>query len=406
MSEEKLVHNALETADGIFKLAPTWVPRSFLSPAGRLKLAPEDLYALGASRGGIDERWLSSTTQADNPGAPPDEGLSYVVVQGDNNVQKVLLKDAMEIRGEEILGKHIMDKYNGWTVLTKIFENTCPIPLHLHLMEEHARNVGRSPKPEAYYFPKQLNMIEGNFPFTFFGLNPGTTRKDIRKCLEIWDKGDNGILCHSQAYRLKVGTGWVVPAGILHAPGTLVTYEVQEASDVAALYQSMLEGQPISWDLLVKDVPKERRRDLDYILDMIDWEANLDPEFKKHHYIEPKLALAPGETREEGYDEKWVTYGTEKFSAKELTVFPGKQVKIVDAGAYGLIVVQGYGMMGKFKIESNTIVRYGDLTNDEFFVTVEAAKEGVVFTNESTCENLVILKHFGPGNPSAPKSIM
>ena len=48
-------------------------------PGGRLKLDPRDLYALGAHRGGIDERWFASTTNADNgPGTPPDEGLSYI----------------------------------------------------------------------------------------------------------------------------------------------------------------------------------------------------------------------------------------------------------------------------------------------------------------------------------------
>jgi len=90
----------------------------------------------------------------------------------------------------------------------------------------------------------------------------------------------------------------------LHAPSTLVTYEVQKSSDVAAIYQSMLDDKPISWDLLVKDVPKEHHRDLDYIVDMIDWKENLDPEFKKHHYIEPIPAGDLEETREVGYEEK------------------------------------------------------------------------------------------------------
>src|SRR5262245_17671413 len=75
-----MVRQALEAGHGILRLAPTWVPRSFLMPGRRIKLAPQDLYALGAHRGGIDERWFSSTTPAANEGAPPDEGLSYVVV--------------------------------------------------------------------------------------------------------------------------------------------------------------------------------------------------------------------------------------------------------------------------------------------------------------------------------------
>jgi len=402
---ESKVMKVIDEGNGILRLAPTWVPRDFLSPGGRLRLDPKYLYALGLERGGIDERWLASTTRADNPGAPEDEGLSYIVIKEGSKVEKVLLRDAIDAVGEEIIGKHAMRKYGGWTVLTKFFDNSVPIPFHLHQMEEHAHAVGQEPKPEAYYFPPQLNANEGRFPLSFLGLSPETTREDIKECLRNWNKGDNGILYHSKAYRLKPGTGWLIPAGILHAPGTLVTYEVQKASDVFAMYQSMLEGRPIPWSLLVKNVPRDKWDDLDYIVDMIDWEANTDPYFKKHHYIEPKYVRQPEDMIEEGYVEKWIVYASEDFSAKELTVLPGAEVTIRDKAAYGLIVIQGYGRIGEFKAEAPSMIRYGELTNDEMFVIEEAAKAGVKIVNESSRENLVILKHFGPGNPDMPKTI-
>jgi hypothetical protein len=165
----------------------------------------------------------------------------------------------------------------------------------------------------------------------------------------------------------------------------------------------MLEDKPVSWDLLVKDVPKERQHDLDYIVDMIDWKENLDPEFKKNHYIEPIPSEDPEESSKAGYGEKWIIYGSEEFSAKELTVLPGRQVKIFDEAAYGLIVIQGHGKIGNFKVEAPTMIKYGEIPSDELFVSVEAAKDGVEIINESSSENLVILKHFGPGNPDAPK---
>jgi len=165
----------------------------------------------------------------------------------------------------------------------------------------------------------------------------------------------------------------------------------------------MLEGKPIPWDSVVKDVPKEFRNDLDYIVSMIDWEANTDPEFKKHHYLRHLPVEDPEQTTEEGYEEKWVVYGSEHFSAKELTVFPKKSATIYDSAAYGLIVVQGYGTIGNMKAESPTMIRYGQVTDDELFVTIEASKDGVEVENGSNNENLVILKHFGPGNPNAPK---
>ena len=49
-----LIKQVLAATNGILRLAPTWVPRSFLMPGRRLKLHPSDLYALGARRGGIE----------------------------------------------------------------------------------------------------------------------------------------------------------------------------------------------------------------------------------------------------------------------------------------------------------------------------------------------------------------
>ena len=100
--------------------------------------------------------------------------------------------------------------------------------------------------------------------------------------------------------------------------------------------------------------------------------------------------------------ESWVVYSTPHYSAKELTVFPGKTVTIKDSVAYGMITVQGYGTLGKHEIETPSLIRFGEMTKDELFVTADAASEGVAITNKSNTENLVMLKHFGPGNPDAP----
>ena len=96
-----------------------------------------------------------------------------------------------------------------------------------------------------------------------------------------------------------------------------------------------------------------------------------------------------------------MSYSTADFSAKELTVFPKRSVTIRDAAAYGLIVTQGWGQIGKMDVETPSLIRYGEMTKDELFVSVAAAQAGVVITNRSDTENLVMLKHFGPGNPDA-----
>src|SRR5687767_2283842 len=186
----KLVEAALEETGGLLRLHPCWVPRSFLQPGKRLKLDPKDLYAFGLNRGGIDERWFSSTTPAANDNRTPDEGLSYIV----HNNERCTLADAIKELGAAIIGDSIWGKYKKWPVYSKFFDNMGPIPHHMHQSREQAALVNQEGKPESYYFPPQHNNVGNNFPYTFMGLTPGTTKAQVRKCLEDWNKGDNGIL--------------------------------------------------------------------------------------------------------------------------------------------------------------------------------------------------------------------
>jgi len=391
----------LEEGGGLLRLAPCWVPRSFLQPGKRLKLHPDDLYAFGLNRGGIDERWFASTTRAANDNRTPDEGLSYVIVGG----QRFTLQQAVTECGAGLIGSRMWSKYEKWPVYSKFFDNMGPIPHHMHQSAQQARLVGQEGKPESYYFPPQHNNVGNNFPYTFMGLEPGTTRAEVRRTLENWNKGDNGILDLSRAYRLKPGTGWLIGPSILHAPGSLCTYEPQWGSDVFGMYQSLVEGREVPWALLVKDMPKNKHRDLDFIVDQLDWEANVDPHFKENHYLEP---VPVADTRAGGYVDRWIVYGQvngkQYFTAKELTVDPGAKCTIKDKGAYGLITVQGKGRMNQLTLDCPKLIRFHELTEDEVFCTEETARAGVTFENTSTVEPLVVLRYFGPDvNPDAPK---
>jgi hypothetical protein len=399
---QQLGLQALEQGSGIVRLMPTWVPRSFCVPGRRLRLDTRDLYALGAHRGGIDERWFSSTTHADNgPLTPHDEGLSYIYV---SDKLKISLLDAIGAMGADFLGQEAIAQYGGWVMYSKFFDNMYPLPHHLHQSDEKAADVGRVGKPEAYYFPPQYNFAQDTFPYTFFGFEPGTTKDQVIDCLKRWNEGDNGILQLSRAYRLTPGTGWDVPPGLLHAPGTLCTYEPQRASDVFSMWQSLIaDYQVVDRAFLVKDVPQDKWNDYDYLISLLDWEANVDPNFVDSNFTEPCPARDADAMHVDGYHENWVTYGSDYYSAKELTVYPGRSITIKDAGAYGCICMQGYGRFGPHQISAPSLIRLGQMTEDEFFVTASAAGNGVQITNLSTCEPLVILKHFNPGNKEMPR---
>jgi len=384
-----LAEKLLAQSGGVLRLAPTWVPRSFCRPGKRIKLHPDDYYVLGLERGGIDERWFASTTWAENgPGTPEDEGLSYVVSQ--DGSERMLLRDIVAELKDQVIGKDLWDKYGKWPMFSKFFDNAGPLPHHIHHRAEHAARVGAEGKPEMYFFPAQCNNHGGEFPFTFFGFNPETTRQEVKESLQNFVKGDNRLLDLSRAYKLTLDTGWDVPPGILHAPGSLCTYEPQFASDVYAMYQSVLYGgQCVSEDLLWKNCPEEEKGNFDYLMDVIDWDANVDPDFRAKHFMQPKVIWENAQACEE-----WICYKSPLACAKRLTVKPGQTVTVKDMAAYGLINLQGNGTINGQPLETPTLIRYGQLTHDEYFVTADAAAKGIVITNTSATEPIVMLKHF------------
>ena len=398
MSKTRTIREIFEKGDGVLRLVPNFVPRPFSRPGRRLRLHPHDYFALGTARGAIKERWFSSVVSAMNGElAPPDEGMSYVEAGEDIN-DKFLFKDAIEELQEDLIGKELKEKYGTWPMYSKFFDYEQPLFHHLHLDDGKAAYVGRLGKPEAYYFPFQLNNYPGKFPHTYFGFDPDVTREEVRKRLEDFENGDIRITELSRAYRIELGTGWYTAPGVLHSPGSYLTYEPQWNSDVYSVYENVTGGEVNPYELLSGNCPEDKKRDLDYIMEMMDWEKNTDPHYRKN-YFRPPL---PCKKVCEKHTEQWVTYSNEYFGAKELAVFPGQSVLIKDAAAYGCIIIQGYGKMGVYDAESASMLRYGRLSADEYFVSEKAAVEGIMVANHSKREPLVMLKHFGPNNPEMP----
>lgn len=386
----------VDAGRGIVRLAPTWVPRSFCTPGRRMKLHPDDLFPFAPSRGGIDERWLASTVTADNgPLTADHEGISMVVGA---DGQTVAFDELVEHLGGELLGSRIWGEHGGWPMYAKLFDNQNALPFHIHHDHEAAATVGKTGKPEAYFFPPQLNSHMGDVGHTYFGLHPGVTREQVADRLAGFERGgDNRITDLSVAHRIRLGTGWDVPGGILHAPASVCTYEPQAASDVFAMCESWSNDREVPAELLWKDIPTERHGDLDAVLELIDWEGNTDPSFWANRFMEPKETAASTAGAPD-WMERWIVYRSPGFSAKELTVEPGATLVAADQDAHGLIVVQGRGQIGGHDVESPSLIRYGQMTADELFVSAAAASAGVTVANTSAVEPLVVLKHFGPGN--------
>jgi hypothetical protein len=387
----QILSNILEKGEGILSLIPTWVPRPFNRPGKRLRLHPDDTYAMGMKRGAIVERWFSSITKVETEGAVPHEGMSFVNV--DNNPEhKILFKDFVDQLGADLFGQTLMNTYGTWPMYSKFYDYNEPLFHHVHHRDEACKRVGVLPKHEHYFFPKQYNNHLGTRPTTFFGFDPSVSREEVKARLARYETADIRILELSRAFQIELGTGWFTPAGVVHAPGSLCTYEPQWNSDVMAMWENVVgSGEIFHYDWLCGYLPKGKERDLDAIMDTIDWDLNTLSNYRDT-FFRPPVVDESGD----GYVQNWICYGNNYVAAKELTVESGKTVVINDKAAYGCVVIQGRGSFGKFICESPTLIHYGQLTGDEFYVSHKKAREGVSITNTSPFEPLVILKHFGP----------
>lgn len=396
------IKQTFEQGGGVFCLMPVFVPRRFSRAGFRLRLHPDDYYALGTKRGSIKERWFSSVIPAMNgPLAPADEGMSYVLPVDGNTAGKFTLREAVDVLGRDLVGDELMTRYGGWPMYSKFFDYEVPLFHHLHLGFDAAAAVRRLGKPEAYYFPPEMNNYAGTFPATYFGFDPDVSKEEVMERLMMYEKGDNRITELSRAYRIQLGTGWYTPPGVIHAPGSYLTYEPQWNSDVNSVYENIASGEVYDYDFLVENCPEDKKRNLEYVMGLLDWEKNVDPHYRKH-YFRPPVACPNSDGR---YAEKWVAYANDYIAAKELTVQPGQKVVVSDGAAYGCIIIQGHGKFGAYDAEASVMLRFGQPSNDEFFVSEAAAKQGVVIENHSRFQPMVILKHFGPNHPDMPRTL-
>lgn len=397
IDDPKIIRDTFERGKGVFRLFPAFVPRRFNKAGRRLRLHSDDYFAFGMERGSITERWFSATIAANNgPTAKADEGMSYVCVDY-NSDQKFSLRKAVQVLGAELVGEELMDKYNGWPMYSKFFDNEAPLFHHLHLTFEDAAKVGKLGKPECYYFPKQLNNWMGEADYTYFGFDPDVDPEEVKERLYKFADDDTRITDLSRAYRIELGTGWYTPPGVIHAPASVLTYEPQWNSDVNSVYENIVSGEVYPPEMMNEEC-EEHDNGVDAVFNLLDWEKNIDPHYRKHYFRRPII-----ESSENGYTQKWIAYGNPYVAAKELTVNPGETVVIKDGAAYGCITIQGHGKFGVYDCEAPTLIHFGEQSSDEFFVSEKAATEGIEITNMSKVEPLVMLKHFGPNCPDVPQ---
>ena len=297
--------------------------------------------------------------------------------------------------GARLIGKSMFDKYNRWPVYSKFFDNMGPIPHHMHQRFEDAKLVGQEGKPESYYFRPQYNNCDNNFAYTFMGLEPGTTKAQVRK---LPGKLEQGRQRHSRS--------------VARFPPE-ARHRLADSARCAARPRFALHLRAAVGQRCVRHVSIDRRRPLRALVAVgqghagqtstrISISSSASSIGKRTSIRTSRNTITSSRSSPR---KEWAgptsgsctatIDGEQLFSAKELTLEPGAKCTIKDSGASGWITVQGTGRMGKLNLQTPAMIRFGEETEDEVFISHEAATRGVEIENTGS-EPLVGLRYFGP----------
>ena len=383
----KRVIQELESNNGLLLMKPCWVARDFLPPGKRLGLTDAEYDA--GPRGFICERWIVSETQADNAINVAHEGQSWIKM---STGQPILLVDALEACRDALLGAEYAKRHKGLDRLLKIYDYKKRLFYHIHQKKADAAKVGMNSKEEAYHY---LDADLGAHPETFFGVHPYIVREGLQKELLLpylvkW-QGDD-VLKHARAYLNVIGEGFHLAPGILHAPGTALTLELQESSDIMSVMQADIDGTKIDKAMLYRHIPDAeiKAKGEAAALDDVDWEACADPYFYENHRLHPLPIDAPVP---DGVSEEWVWYNSTRFNGTRVTLAPGASYLSLALGVHGIFVWKGRGTIGGFPVEGQKVTLQD--SRDEILISHARALEGVEIHNTGDTQ-LVLFKFFGP----------
>jgi hypothetical protein len=368
----------VEQSGGLLRLKPTYV-RRFYQDGGRLGLAAEAGGTLQKESGlYVPERWIASTVTAANLHPIPGEGLSFLDLPG----EPVSLQQALETLGPKLLGEQRFATHGPeFRVLSKILDPWEPIVFHIHAKDQDVRDHPeffpghRFGKDEAYYF---LERPKGMVHYTHVGLRTGVTREELIQAVR---KGRDYALELSPVFNQQYEEGFFVPSGIPHRPGTALTLEIQQPSDVYTLLEDTAGGKKMSPEQMHPGFP-----DLDSAYRFIDMEAAQAPDILERYRLVP----SPAEGGAGEGKEHWIfpPSATPKFSGKRLRIPPGGAYECREESAYALLVWRG-----EAAVACGGTARQMLRTGDEAFAAAGAATAAHRFT-ATGAEELELFKFF------------
>jgi hypothetical protein len=299
------------------------------------------------------ERWIASSSRATWGNPDTLDGLS--VLAGFRPA--TYLRDALRALPDILLGPRRAAAHQGeFRVLTKILDPFDPLGFHFHQKDqdvwaEPERFWGeRFGKDEAYYF---LPGPKGAWPYTHVGFLPDISRHEL---IAAMIAGREALLEISPCFVQRAGMGFFVPAGLVHSPGTALTLEIQQPSDVGGGF-----GLRVPKDRTAD--PAELEAMAQQVLRHVDLELCRRQDLLSRFTLKPVPIPSP----QAGVETWWIVppQVSGKFSAKRIVA--REECTYREDDCFALLAWSAEGAI------NGRPVKHGS----EFFVSHRAAQEGL-----------------------------
>jgi hypothetical protein len=364
------------TAD-IVRLAPQIVGRFYADGnrlGQRVKNSPRPPFY-------TPERWIGSSTMAANPPEIPAGGLSECAeLRADGRPVTLKQLVADPDLGPRLLGDARFRGHGGeFRVLIKILDALHPIPFHVHADDAFVQGNPkvypneRFGKDEAYHF---LDAPKGECPFTHIGVRAGVTARDVIAAMR---RGTDHVLELSPPAEQRFGEGYIVRGGTLHRPGTALTLEIQQPSDVYTMFQTDFgppEREPIPQSVMHPGFATQEEA----AEAVVNWGVNTQVNLVESSRLRPTPVGALQALGSSGGQADWIfpLEASRKFSGIRLTVQNVMTVKFEQPCV--LWVWRGRGTLDGQPIDGGGGAPAPG-RRDEFFLGQAAVKRGVELKN-------------------------
>jgi hypothetical protein len=391
---------SLNRWQGVLPLVPRFAGRSFCTPGQRLRINPAHLYpeALGV---GLDEDWIcctspivTGTIDASTGQAPFREGEAHVITPDGHlvSLQELIEEDPASVIGPRVTeySRRVFGKPT-WPIVSKKFDNKHPIPHHLHWKKWEVYDVNQWDNPGVH---------PSHHFTTAMGLYPWVTREMLLECMKSFGKGYNGVRYLSPHVLMRVGYGFKMPNGVLHAPVDLVHHELHVLMDEHFLAEDLTRDGKISADVAFlacreEDYPASRHGDWEYLVDCIDFEANQQPNFVLDNTCPP---LRAPQYCGDGVEASWIVHGKlcgeQQCSILRVQLKPGARHKLPLESPCVMHTNAGRGRVGGLDVEHAKQLDLGGLYYERALITPMALADGGLELINSGDEEFVITLDF------------